>query len=243
MGSVKREGSRSPTIAIVVGLICVVVALGAGLQGRFVFGGPRWDPGNPMLPSARPSPPPPPPTPVPTAPPQSSSSNHWLAIGAIALAVVLAVLILGAIVWLVRYLLKRRRGARSRVQPVGSTLDDLPFEQFSEIDLPVLQRGLSRAAAVLDSDREPRDAIVRAWIGLQEAAEDSGLSRRPSETPTEFTTRVFATVDADRTAASTLLEVYLRVRFRSVAATEADVAAARDSILRLRETWPERMPE
>jgi hypothetical protein len=108
----------------------------------------------------------------------------------------------------------------------------------TEADLPVLHRGLLRAADLLDDDREPRDAIVKAWIGLQEAAEDSGISRRPSETPTEFTSRVFESVAADRDAASTLLAVYLRVRFSRRDATESDVLAARDAIQRLRDTWP-----
>jgi hypothetical protein len=110
-------------------------------------------------------------------------------------------------------------------------------------DLPVLERGLVRAADVLETQREPRDAIVMAWLGLQEAAEDSGLPRRQAETPTEFTARVFESVDADRAAAASLLEVYLRVRFRPIPATEADVAVARESIRRLRETWPVSTPE
>ena len=37
--------------------------------------------------------------------------------------------------------------------------------------------------------RDPADAIVRAWLGLQETAEESGIVRHPAETPTEFTSR------------------------------------------------------
>jgi hypothetical protein len=164
----------------------------------------------------------------------------WLPI-AIALGLLLiAVLLLLVLQWLRR----RRRSIPKRFVGVENTFGDVAdgTDLGSDADLPTLHRGLLRATDLLESHREPRDAIVRAWIGLQEAAEDSGLSRRPSETPTEFTTRVFASVDADRAAAAALLTVYLRVRFRSSPATASDVATARDAIERLRETWPARSP-
>jgi Domain of unknown function (DUF4129) len=236
---VKRDGGRPPTIAVIAALFCVVVAIGAGLQGQFVFGGPRWIPGAPALPPAVHTQPPQAST-APTAIPHPSKINPGIIFSWLPIVIIVSLLIIAAIALLVRYWLRHRRAPVGRFLNVEAMLGDAPVDTETAADLPVLHRGLVRAADVLETDREPRDAIVRAWIGLQEAAEDSGLSRRASETPTEFTSRVFESVDADRAAAAALLKVYLRVRFRPAPATDADVALARDAIRRLRETWPVR---
>ncbi len=89
----------------------------------------------------------------------------------------------------------------------------------------------------LGEDRTPRDAIERAWLGLQEAAEESGVQRRAAETPAEFTQRVLARVHADDEAARTLLTLYLRVRFGDTPVTVGDIAVARRSLERLAASW------
>jgi hypothetical protein len=221
---------------VVVALICVVVAIGAGLQGAFSFTGPRWIPG------VKPVPPP-----VDTSRPTAASSavpsapvhpGNGVNFGWIPILIVLALIVTALAVVLVRYLWRHRIGRVVQTADVELVLGEPGEIPETEADLPTLHRGLLRAADVLETSREPRDAIVRAWLGLQEAAEDSGLRRRPSETPTEFTTRVFSSIDADALAAAALLTVYLRVRFRSIPATDDDVLAARSAIQRLRETWP-----
>jgi hypothetical protein len=233
---VKRDGARPPVIALVAALFCVVVAIGAGLQGQFVFTGPRWTPGigkQPVLLYT----PPPSPQPSSTGPPKNPHVGSGVVFSWLPILIVFGVIVVAAVALLVWYWLRNHpRGGTQDPR----TLEDLvgTVEIGTEPDLPTLQRGLVRAADALETTREPRDAIVRAWIGLQEAAEDSGVRRRDSETPTEFTSRVFAAVDADREAAASLLEVYLRVRFGSKPASEPDVAAAREAIERLRATWP-----
>jgi hypothetical protein len=238
---VKRDGSLPPTIAVIAALVCVVVAIGAGLQGQFVFGGPRWIPGVPNQPAA-PITPVPQATSGPTVAPQHATVNPDVVFSLLPILIVFSLLLIAVILLLLRYWLRHRRVAVGRFLRVETAFEDSTTETETDADLPVLHRGLLRAADVLETNREPRDAIVRAWLGLQEAAEDSGLRRRPAETPTEFTSRVFESVDADRAAAAALLKVYLRVRFRPGAATDADVAVARESIQRLRDTWPVSTP-
>lgn len=233
----KRNGGGPPTIALLAALICVAVAIGAGLQGQFFFGGPRWVPGLAKLPPVKITPQPQA-TVAPTALPHNPSVNPGIVFSWLPILIVVSLIVIAILLLVLRYWLRHRRVTVRRLATVEAMIDELPIELQTDADLPVLHRGLLRAADVLEADREPRDAIVRAWLGLQEAAEDSGLTRRPSETPTEFTTRVFESVNADRTAAASLLTVYLRVRFRSSSATEADVAVARESIQRLRDTWP-----
>jgi hypothetical protein len=241
---VKRDRAQSALIIGVVAILCVVVAIGAGLQGQLTFSGPRWVPGGPSLP---------PPKVTATHVPGSTATplkpppaNAGVVFSWVPIAIVLGCILVAMLALIVVYLLRRRRrpGEKSLL---AAEADFVAMDELAgidvEADLPTLRRGLVRASAALETYREPRDAIVKAWIGLQEAAEDSGLRRRPSETPTEFTTRVFESVDADRSAAAALLEVYLRVRFRSAPATEADVRLARDAIDRLNKTWPVRTPE
>jgi hypothetical protein len=234
---VKRDGGRAPTIAIITALFCVVVAIGAGLQGRFDFSGPRWVPGVPPVKLLTQTSPPQP-TVAETAAPGHLPLNPALVLSWAPILIVFAVLAVAGLLLLVAYWLRRRRPPVQRLPGIDGPLGEVTAYSATSADVPTLQRGLELAADVLESGREPRDAIVRAWLGLQEAAEDSGLRRRPAETPTEFTTRVFDSVHADRAAAAALLAVYLRVRFRSAPATETDVEVARRSIRRLRETWP-----
>lgn len=235
---------QSALVVGIVAVLCVIVAVGAGLQGRFAFSGPRWVPGVPSLTAPTPQP-----TPLPqgtNTPSQAVPVGSGIVFSWLPIAIILGSLLIAAVALLVLYWLRHRqpRGDKSLV-PLDGSFEGI--EEFSKIeleaDLPTLHQGLVRASAALDAYREPRDAIVRAWIGLQEAAEDSGLSRRPSETPTEFTTRVFESVDADRSAAAVLLAVYLRARFGLAPATESDVILARGAIERLRQTWPIATPQ
>lgn len=104
-------------------------------------------------------------------------------------------------------------------------------------DLPVLRRGFDHAFDVLDSGRAPHDAIVTAWLGLEEAAQDAGVARRPAETASELTTRILGRVTSDDTATHALLDLYLRVRYGGYAATPDDVATARAALEQLTHGW------
>src|SRR6201999_1893445 len=93
------------------------------------------------------------------------------------------------------------------------------------------------ALQVLDEQREPADAIVRAWLGLEGTAEESGIVRRPAETPTEFTSRILSRAFGDHEAVRTLLRLYLRTRFGDHPVTDDDVAAVRAALQELVTTW------
>ena len=218
---------------------------GAALVVAVLFGGaphfgrPVWLPeglGAPPQPQHDQAPPPS----LPPVPPQSHGSVWPL--------ILLGIVVLAAAVafWLVLRALLRARQAPPRLPldgaaeptppplPTDASADDEP-----EPDAPTVHRGLRRALDELDAPREPGDAIVTAWLGLQAAAEDSGVERRPAETPTEFTRRVITRVQADERAAEQLVEVYQGVRFGAHPITSADVRAARSAVERMLDSWHE----
>ena len=121
--------------------------------------------------------------------------------------------------------------------PLGGRRGRCALERKGEVagGLEALLRALLEAAG--DEAREPRDAIERAWVGLEEGAADSGVRRLPAETPAEFTARVLARVAADRDAAQRFLALYQRARFSSAPVTADDVAAARSAVEALRVSW------
>ena len=62
----------------------------------------------------------------------------------------------------------------------------------------------------------PSDAVVAAWLRLEQAAADSGAPREDHQTPTEFTGALLVRYEVDPTATSTLRRLYQRARFGPV---------------------------
>jgi hypothetical protein len=179
-----------------------------------------------------------------TPAPRPQPSTVHLPIGtilfwtAITLAVVLALLLF---LWWRRSAPRRRapRPAEAETPPVVAADVGQPVEP--EPDVPVIRSGLEEALLELQREVEPGDAVVRAWLGLQQTAEQSGVARGRSETPTEFTSRilgrVFANDSAGRDAIATLLRLYLRTRFGDHPVTAEDVALVRRALQELVRTW------
>jgi len=104
-------------------------------------------------------------------------------------------------------------------------------------DVEVIQRGIAAALRHLDVPAAPGDAIVAAWVGVEEAAADSGVVRGVSETPGEFAVRIIvrrAAIDED---ARRLLALYERVRFGGYVAAEDDRAEARRLLEHIEQEW------
>lgn len=161
------------------------------------------------------------------SPGDGTSVLQWFLFAlALVVAIALALLLLRFLsVWL------RRRDAPvldARIAPVTEN---------PEVDAPTLREGIVRARGILDSDRPPRDAIVQAWLALEQAAVAAGVGRRPSQTPTEFTTVVLDRTPAQREAVGILRDLYSRVRFSDAPVTDADGEAARAAIMAIAEHW------
>jgi hypothetical protein len=72
---------------------------------------------------------------------------------------------------------------------------------------------------------------------LQQTAEESGIVRRASETPTEFASRVLSSAFADDRALRTLLRLYLRTRFGDHPVSADDVTVVREALQQLLTNW------
>jgi hypothetical protein len=222
-------GGGGRTLALALPLIILVVAA-AGLAGTAHFTGARWYPhgGGTKQPGVSRGLVSTPKTPRTTTTPPSSTLNvpAWIPI---ALGIVVVAIIA---LWIWRWLRKRQLGAPPDLHaaPVQATRAT-PAEPEPEPEL--LLTGVALALQNLDAERDPADAVVRAWLGLQETAEESGIVRLPAETPTEFTTRIMKSAFADHRAIHTLLKLYLRTRFGDHPVTADDVSAVRDALQQL----------
>jgi hypothetical protein len=158
----------------------------------------------------------------------------WIVLWVIAAIVAIGIAVLLWRLWAGR----PSRAATGPVAALETATSEIPVEPEPEPGTPVLRTGIELALQALDEQREPADAIVRAWLGLQETAAESGIVRRAAETPTEFTSRILSRAFADDRAVRTLLRLYLRTRFGDHPVTTDDVASVRAALQELVRTWP-----
>jgi hypothetical protein len=93
--------------------------------------------------------------------------------------------------------------------------------------------GLRRSLADLESERDPRLAVQRAYARMEESLGEIELSRAPDETPTEFTARVLRVLGASAAAASDLTGLFEIARFSDHPMDEDDRRRAIASVRRL----------
>jgi hypothetical protein len=81
---------------------------------------------------------------------------------------------------------------------------------------------------------EPSDAVIAAWVRLEESAAASGTEREPHQTPSEFTAALLAAHTTDAVALQELRAVYHQARFGEPGHVTADDAAiARGALERI----------
>ena len=92
---------------------------------------------------------------------------------------------------------------------------------------------LRRSLADLESERDPRLAVQRAYARMEESLGEIELSRAPDETPTEFTARVLRVLGASAAAASDLTGLFEIARFSDHPMDEDDRRRAIASVRRV----------
>ena len=121
----------------------------------------------------------------------TSTALAWLVVGSAA-----ALLLLAPAAVVVR----RRRAQRER----RAVVPDAAARVGSD---------LRRSLADLESERDPRLAVQRAYVRMEESLGEVELSRAQDETPTEFTARVLRVLGASAAAASDLTGLFEIARF------------------------------
>jgi hypothetical protein len=109
---------------------------------------------------------------------------------------------------------------------------DVPGEAVT-VDIASLATAVARAEAHLAGVAGPADAVVAAWIALEDEAALQGTGRDPAQTPTEFTSVLLQHTPAPADAVAVLRSLYHRARFTSHPVTPDDVRRARESLARI----------
>ncbi|HEY0450745.1 DUF4129 domain-containing protein [Actinophytocola sp.] len=135
-------------------------------------------------------------------------------------------------------LLRRVRRLRKRKQRLGVGVETHEELGALEVTMPMrLRKAAERARGELAQRRggAPGDAVIAAWLRLEEAAAHEGAGREPHQTATEFTAALLAHYLTSEPALDELRTLYQRARFGppgQVGDAEADAAlAALDRIL------------
>lgn len=164
--------------------------------------------------------------------PEDSEPRDWGWLEVV-IRVLLAIGALLALWWAWQLLRDRLAdGARSDVRAGGDGV-----ASDNEPELPVLRRGVAEAQRHLDQIGHAGDAVIAAWLALEDAAGDAGVQRGSAQTPTEFTLAVLARTSADPDATNELLGLYHRARFSDQPVGDVEVAAAKACLGRLAASW------
>lgn len=141
----------------------------------------------------------------------------------IGLVVILLLVAVGlAVLSAMRNRLRNRGGVGDVVEPVEGTIDTVMRLRLKE--------AVTQARDLLvRAGGEPRDAVIRAWVTLENATEHT---RAPHQTATEFTVSLLTKETADEDALRELRTLYQRARFGH-GGDERDADAARQALDRI----------
>ncbi len=224
------------SVGAVVGLF-VIMMITASMQGTPTIMPPHdpldLSPAKPLEESSSPMPS------MEPLPPDPASDAITAVVGSILLAL-LAALVAVIVVLVVRAIARAWQERPMKMTDgieVGGDLDSQSHHAEPESVAPAIRRGIAGALHVIDDRAVANDAIVAAWLGLEESAEDAGMTRGASETPAEFALRIMSRRAGITEAARELLRLYERVRFGGYEAVESDRDSARASLRRIEEGW------
>jgi hypothetical protein len=220
---------RLSVVGAVLGLLVVLLVAGvASREGDYTTALPTTAPTSsaaiaaPTRPTA-----PPPATATPTATQDPQSDLPPSPVLGRALLVLLALLALGAGGALVTSLVRSTRelarsGALTPPRAAGTAVREALAPATADALLAVEQP-------------DARDAVVRSWLLLGDAAATAGLPARPAETAAEYAARIAAELDVPGTELDRLADLYREARFSRHEVGEPQRAAARELLHRLRD--------
>ena len=156
---------------------------------------------------------------------------RWVMLAALA---VLAFLLIRYVYRVVRERLRSVDLGGDGDQAAGHEL----LDEIDDVTQAALQEGLLDAGRALRQEQPPGDAVIAAWLALEQAAGRGGILREPAQTATEFTLALLDRTPAEPGAARTLLRLYHRARFSDHEVGPGDVAAAQAALAQLAAALP-----
>jgi len=156
-----------------------------------------------------------PPTAVGSRPSEVRGADHSLNLGWLLLPMALTLTILAPAALLVR---------RRRINQARAAVAEDPS---------ALGRAVRASIAALESERDPRKAILRAYARMEEAFANVEIVRTRDETASEFLSRSMRRLRVSAGAAAALTERFEEVRFSTHTFTERDRELALVSLHRV----------
>ncbi len=204
-------------------LLLVVVAAGLGAPFRLVSETEGLDVGPIPLPV--------PPTPEDPIPPverlPGTPGFPWQNV----LVVLALLVVLAMLLYTLRHAWRSRLHHREELFQVDDAVEDTAATTpGGVVNLPALADAVEEALRRLDDVREPRDAVVAAWVELEKVAARHGWERDPAQTSTEFTAHLLAVSPAPAESTATLRRLYQHARFADHPVTASEVGAARGAL-------------
>ncbi len=233
----RRQAARTlGVLALTTGLLLLVMAV-ARWQGVPDLNAPRVTIAPPMES--------PEPTPSMTEEPPQPPLNEQFVPDEQLTTIVTSILVIVMVIFgilLLRWLIRlAAQMIRHRRPPLRDGVEALPVAlgapASAEAIAEAVRTGIAGALLRIERGGAPSDAIIAAWVGLEESAAEAGLTRASSETPAEFTVRLIARRGTVADEAGTLLRLYERVRFGGYEAQEPDRVRAREVLQRIEAAW------
>lgn len=155
-----------------------------------------------------------------------------LLLAAAALAVAVLVSVVRGLLGVRRLLPAASRGGRPAAAfDLGEGTDEDAVEPLRRR----LARSLDVALPALESEAEPREAVIACYVGMERTLRDLGTARRPTETQTELLSRVLVEQSVPPGDAGRLTELFLTARFGRTPVDDAMRADAVRSLTRVRD--------
>ncbi|MCE4024486.1 MULTISPECIES: DUF4129 domain-containing protein [unclassified Microbacterium] len=186
------------------------------------------------------------PAPTPTAGTQTPGAGETglldspiLGVIVVVIELVIALGFLLLLGWLFWRMARALWIARPMSREAGSAVEVGEASATGEeaVDAGTIRTAAASAQEEIDAHRDPGDAIVAAWVQLEEASARAGRARVPSETPGEFALRILRRRPGLDGELETLLGLYESVRFGGERADEAARATARRCLATIEEAW------
>jgi hypothetical protein len=153
----------------------------------------------------------------------------WILYAAMAVCGLLAVVLIGSLVW---YLLRNstpKQKPRLFVEPQDAR--PMVAANTGEEVIAAVEAGL---VELTDTDTDPRRAVIACWVRLERAAAAAGTPRLTGDSPTELVTRLLAGHQVSRPTLEGLAEVYREARYATHPVDEGSRRAAIAALRQLR---------